>query len=285
MLTGRARITAVDQHGHPFVDDIDEGGLWYFPAGIPHSIQGLHGGCEFLLVFDDGGFSENATFLISDWFAHTPRDVLAKNFGVSESDLAELPDHERYIFPDHLPGPLDDDRPSTPDGTVPEPFTHRLLDQHPIRTPGGTVRIADSSNFPAATTIAAALVEVQPGAMRELHWHPNADEWQYHIAGEARMTVFAAAGKARTVDYHAGDVGYVPFAMGHFIENTGDATLRFLEMFRAERFADISLNQWMALTPPDLVRSHLHASDTLMRALCPDKRPIVIDRDAPAALS
>jgi Membrane transport protein len=55
-------------------------------AGIPHSIQGLEEGCEFLLVFDDGNFSENETFLISDWFAHTPRDVLANSAGLSEGD-------------------------------------------------------------------------------------------------------------------------------------------------------------------------------------------------------
>lgn len=47
-------------------------------AGIPHSIEGLGpDGCEFLLVFDDGSFDEDNTFLISDWFKHTPVDVLA----------------------------------------------------------------------------------------------------------------------------------------------------------------------------------------------------------------
>ncbi|TPH11857.1 mannosyl-glycoprotein endo-beta-N-acetylglucosamidase [Brevibacillus laterosporus] len=64
---------------------------------------------------------------------------------------------------------------------VPESFTYRLLAQKPIRTPGGSVRIVDSSNFLASKTVAAALVEVEPGAMRELHWHPNNDEWQYYL--------------------------------------------------------------------------------------------------------
>ena len=90
--------------------------------------------------------------------------------------------------------------------------------------------------------------------MREMHWHPNTDEWQYYISGRGRMTVFASGGKARTFDYQAGDVGYVPFAMGHYVQNMGDETLRFLEMFRSDRFVDVSLNQWMALTPPELVR-------------------------------
>src|SRR5437763_482605 len=132
-------------------------------------------------------------------------------------------------------------------------FSYRLLAQEPLKTSGGTVRIVDSSNFPAASTIAAALVEVEPGAMREMHWYPTNDEWQYYIEGSGPMTVFASEGKARTFDYQAGDVGYVPFAMGHYVENTGDTVLRFLEMFKSPRFADVSLNQWMPLTPPDAV--------------------------------
>ena len=140
------------------------------------------------------------------------------------------------------------------------------------------MRIADSSNFPAAKTIAAALVEIEPGAMREMHWHPNNDEWQYYIEGDARMTVFAGEGKARTFNYHAGDVGYVPFAMGHYVENIGGVPVRFLEMFKSDRFAGMSLNQWMALTPPELVQDHLHLNRNMMSALHKQKRPVVKGR-------
>ncbi len=276
MLYGRARITAVDQHGRSFIDDVGMGDLWNFPAGIPHSIQGLEEGCEFLLVFDDGNFSENSTFLISDWFAHTPKAALAKNFGVPEEALAGLPSGERYIFQSNVPGPLASDQIAGPAGASPINFSHRMLAQEPIRTAGGTVRITDSSNFPAASTIAAALVEVEPGGMRELHWHPTNDEWQYYLEGQGRMTVFASGGKARTFDYQAGDVGYVPFAMGHYIENTGTSRLRFLELFKSNRYADISLNQWMALTPPALVQDHLNLSQQMMAALRKEKRPVVI---------
>lgn len=276
MLYGRARITAVDQDGHNFVDDVGVGDLWYFPAGIPHSIQGLEEGCEFLLVFDDGNFSENSTFLISDWFAHTPRDVLAKNFGVAESDFAGIPSHERYIFQSRVPGPLSSDRVDAPEGIVPQSFSHHMLAQEPISSRGGTVRITDSTNFPVSTTIAAALVEVEPGAMREMHWHPNNDEWQYYIEGNGCMTVFASGGKARTFDYQAGDVGYVPFAMGHYIENTGSSTLRFLEVFKSSYYAGVSLNQWMALTPPELVQAHLNLNQRVMNALRKQKEPVVI---------
>jgi oxalate decarboxylase len=277
MLAGRARITAVDADGRNFIADVGEGDLWNFPSGIPHSIQALQEGCEFLLVFDDGDFSEFDTFLITDWFAHTPRAVLAKNFGVPEAAFARIPadiENERYIFPGKVPGPLRSDAVRSPAGTVPHSFAHHLTAQKPIQCPGGRVRIVDSSNFPAATTIAAALVEVDPGGLRELHWHPNADEWQYYIAGHARMTVFGANGTANTFDYQAGDVGYIPRTMGHYIENTGQTTLRFLEMFRSDHYADVSLDQWMALTPPELIRAHLDVDRRTIAALTKRKQLI-----------
>jgi oxalate decarboxylase len=137
------------------------------------------------------------------------------------------------------------------------------------------VKITDSSVFQVSTTIASALVEVEPGGMRELHWHPNNNEWQYYIEGKARMGVFGASGQARTFDYQAGDVGYIPFAMGHYIENTGNTKLRFLEIFKSSYYADVSLDQWMALTPPDLLEAHLKLDSQVMAALRKQKVPIV----------
>ncbi len=235
-----------------------------------HSIQGLEEGCEFLLVFDNGSFSENETFLITDLFKHTPRDVLAKNFGVPEAAFANIPidvEHERYIFSGKVPGPMSADVVQSGAGIVPQTFSHHMMAQEPIKAAGGWVRITDSSNFPAATTIAAALVNIEPGAMREIHWHAK-DEWQYYISGRGRMTVFASGEKARTFDYQAGDVGYVPFAMAHYVQNLGDEPLRFLEMFRSARFMDVSLNQWMALTPPELVQAHLNLDPGSQAGTC-----------------
>lgn len=278
MIAGSARITAIDQQGRTFVDDVNEGDLWYFPPGIPHSIQGLaDDGCEFLLAFDDGNFNENTTFLISDWLAHTPKEVLAKNLGVSESALAKLPKKELYIFQSEVPGPLEANRTmgAGPAGPVPLWFSHRLTAQEPIKTNSGTMRIADSKIFPASKNIAAALVEIEPGGMRELHWHGNGDEWQYYLSGQARMTVFASGGNASTFDYQAGDVGYVPCFMPHYVENTGDTTLRYLELFRSDHFEDISLTLWLALTPHDLIRAHLNIDEDILDKLPKRDVPIV----------
>lgn len=229
-------------------------------------------------MFDDGSFSENETFLITDWMNHTPRDVLAKNFGVAAEVFANLPtdiDHTRYMFAGEVPPDLSEDAPRPPVTQPPRSYTWHMHAQEPTMARGGQVRIADSRNFTVSTRIAGALVEIAPGAMREMHWHSTTDEWQYYLSGQGRMTVFASGGKARTFDYRAGDVGYVPFAMGHYIENTGEDTLTFLEMFRADRFADVSLSQWMGALPTELVKAHLNLDDETLGAL-PRVKPIIV---------
>ncbi|MCY8198323.1 oxalate decarboxylase [Bacillus subtilis] len=275
MIYGSARVTIVDEKGRSFIDDVGEGDLWYFPSGLPHSIQALDEGAEFLLVFDDGSFSENSTFQLTDWLAHTPKEVIAANFGVTEEEIANLPGKEKYIFENQLPGSLKDDIVEGPNGEVPYPFTYRLLEQEPIESEGGKVYIADSTNFKVSKTIASALVTVEPGAMRELHWHPNTHEWQYYISGKARMTVFASDGHARTFNYQAGDVGYVPFAMGHYVENIGDEPLVFLEIFKDDHYADVSLNQWLAMLPETFVQTHLDLGKDFTDVLSKEKHPVV----------
>jgi oxalate decarboxylase len=275
MLYGSARITAIDLDGKSFVADVAEGDLWYFPTGIPHSIQGLNpDGAEFLLVFDDGNFSEYETVLLTDWMAHTPHDVLSKNFGVSEQAIEKMPSKEKFIFQAAVPGPLAEDQKvaSGSLGASSQRFAFRTT-QLPVtkRTKGGEVRIIDSSKFHATTTIAAAIVTVHPGGIRELHWHPNADEWQYYMSGSGRMTVFATGGRARTMDFQAGDVGYVQKTLPHYIQNTGNADLKFLEMFKSSLYQDLALSEWLTHTPPALVLAHLGIDQATLDAMPTDE--------------
>lgn len=275
MLVGSARVTAVDDHGRNFIADIGPGDLWFFPPRFPHSLQGLKDGCEFLLLFDDGSFSDLNTSSLSDLFAHYPKDVLAANFGVPANYFNSLPSGQIYIYQSTVPGPLENEAVQSPYGTVPLSYKHQLLAQKPTITPGGSIRVADTSNFPVAKTTAAALVEVKPGAMREIHWHPNNDEFQYYITGQGRMTVFAENGRSRTFNCRAGDVGYVPVGNAHYVQNTGCETLWFLEAFNSDRFADVSLNQIMALTPRQLIESNLHVGPGFINALRKAPCPIV----------
>ena len=278
MLYGTARITCIDADGKSFVTDVKENDLWFFPPGIPHSIQGLApDGCEFLLVFDDGNFSEYETVLLSDWMAHTPRDVVAKNFGVSQKALANLPKKELFIFQAAVPGSLEEDRrvAAAKLGASPIDFAFRTMQAPPVmRNNTGEVRIIDSKNFKVTTT-AAAVVTLKPGGLRELHWHPNADEWQYFFAGKGRMTVFATGGRARTMDFETGDVGYIQKTLPHYIENTGTTDLKFLEMFKASVYQDLALSAWLTHTPPELVAAHLNLDKATLDAIPKDK-PLIM---------
>ncbi|HEY3862729.1 MAG TPA: cupin domain-containing protein [Verrucomicrobiae bacterium] len=264
MLNGRARITALDNEGRGFVDDVAKDDLWYFPTGVPHSIQGLGpDGAEFLLVFDDSKFSEANTTLISDWLRHTPPEVLAKNWSVTKKDLSPIyavPADGRFIYQTDVPGSLEQDQASISGarGKSAAGFSFHLGSLEPaFKNKSGEVRVVDSRNFPASATIAAAHVILRPGGLRELHWHQNADEWQYFIQGKGRMTVFFNGSKARTADFAAGDVGYVPRTLGHYVENTGETDLIFLEMFRTDRFQDLSLSEWVMHIPPELLKNHI----------------------------
>src|SRR6266436_2751426 len=278
MLYGTARITAIDADGKSFVADVKKNDLWFFPSGIPHSIQGLNpDGCEFMLVFDDGEFSESETVLLSDAMAHLPPEVLAKNFAVDQDAFKNVPREELFIFQTDVPGELEADQKAAAGarGKSPKDFAFRTMEMPPTKqTKGGEVRVVDSSNFKVSTT-AMAMVTVHPGGLRELHWHPNADEWQYFISGKGRMTVVATGNKARTMDFQEGDVGYVQKSLLHYVKNTGDTDLVFLEMFKADRFQDFSFSEWLAHTPPELVMAHLDIDKATLDAI-PRKATVVM---------
>ena len=94
--------------------------------------------------------------------------------------------------------------------------------------------------------------------MREVHWHPTSDEWNFFVTGQARLSIFSAPESGQTFDFYAGDVGYVPSTQSHYIENTGNETVVFLEVLQAPKFTDISVNQWLALTPSQVVEETMN---------------------------
>ncbi|KAG0645903.1 Oxalate decarboxylase [Hyphodiscus hymeniophilus] len=222
ILKGSVRLSAMNEDGETFIDDVGAGDVWVFPAGVPHSIQALDEGVEFLLVFDQGDFSEDNTFLASELMLRNPKEVLSKNLQAPISAFDNLPTDQLYIF-------------------------------------GGTAAPADISEQNMT-----ALVVVEPGAMRELHWHLTSDEWNFFIQGSARITLFNAPDASRTFDYTAGDVGYIPVSQSHYIENTGTEDVIFLEVLQQPKFTDISVAQWLALTPKQVVKDTLHLPDSVL---------------------
>jgi oxalate decarboxylase len=216
--------------------------------------------------------------LLSEFVARMPPEVLQKNTGLDASIFANAPKAPLYIFPGSLPPSLAADKADIGGEQVASryQYTFHMKSMAPTKTSkGGSARIVDSRNFPASKHIAAALVIVKPGGMRELHWHPNASEWQFYIAGKARMTVFMPVDNARTVDFNANDVGFVPSNAGHYIENTGDTDLVFLETFATDEFMDVSLNQWLRRVPSEMLQAHLGITPEQAMTIPADKLAVI----------
>jgi oxalate decarboxylase len=280
MTYGNCRVTILDTMGRPQVADVKEGDLWYFPAGFPHSLRGLGpDGCEFVIAFDNGDSSEFNTLLVTDWMAHTPPEILAKNFGQPVDAFKNIPLHNRWIYQSNAsapPLPNVEAQMAAAAGKPPNPFVFRLGDMQPTReTKSGSVRIADSTNFLVAKTVAASMVTIKPGGLREMHWHPNADEWLYILKGSGRATVFNTGPAAITANFHSGDIGYVKKALGHYLENTGGTDLVYMEVFRADRFEEISLSDWLAHSPLEMVAETLNLDPSVIKQF-PKNRPDIM---------
>ena len=257
VIKGRCRVTTIDPQGHSEVVDFGVGDVWYFPRGHGHSIQSLGpDDCQFILVFDNGYFSEFGTFSITDWLARTPAEVLSRNFGVPASTFAAFPKREVYMAKGPVPPPLPLD--PAPGSLTGGPLTHRyrLLAQRAETFAGGSLRLVSEREFPISATMTGALLRIKPGGLRELHWHPNADEWQYYIRGRARMTVFGSHGRARTDEFAAGDVGYVPQGYGHYIENVGSDELEVVVVLNNGTYESISITSWMSETPDQVLATN-----------------------------
>lgn len=259
VVSGSCRNTILHPDGSAYVDRFDVGDVWYFPRGYGHSIQGLGPGeCHFILIFDSGDFSGDHTFSITGFLAQTPREVVAQSLGLSIAELAPLPNHEAYF----VQGPVPDDRSLIATARRnPELTTmHRypLEAQQPRRVPGGgTQRIVTVDEFPISATMAGSVIELQPGALRELPWHPNADEWQYYMSGTADMGVFLAEGNAVIGRFEAGDVGYAPMGAGHYIKNTGTDLCRILIGFNSPHYQAMDLSDWLVGNPLDVLETNL----------------------------
>jgi oxalate decarboxylase len=257
VLEGRVRTTVIDPHGRAETNDFEPGDVWYFPRGHGHMLECLgEVPTHFILIFDNGYFSEYGTFSITDWIGHSPKALLAKNFGVPESAFDGFPKDEVYF----ARGPVPPVKPTTPLQGLnlpPETHRHQLLAQKPHRVfKGGREWRVDSTRFPISKTMTGVILDLDPGALRELHWHPTADEWQYVIDGKISVTMFGSHGRYRNETLEKGDVGYIPQGYGHSVENVGDKSCRVLIGLNTGVYEGIDLSQWIAGNPPDVLATN-----------------------------
>ena len=261
VLNGKVRTTVISPNGEAATDDFGPGDTWYFPRGHGHSLKNIGTDeAHFILGFDDGHFSEFGTFSITDWVARTPPEVIARNLNLPPDVIAKLPTKELYILPGApapaLPEPYRSDAIETPQS----PHKFRLEAMKPRVFAGGWEKIVSSEEFPIQKRLTAVLQYLEPGSLRELHWHPNADEWQYYISGGSRVTIFGAHGRAKTEEFKQGQVGFIPQGFGHYVEQVGNEPTKFVLLFNSPVFEEISITSWLAGNPASLIADNFQIS-------------------------
>ncbi len=277
VISGNVRGTVIAPNGQAEQSDFTKGDVWYFPKGHGHAVQNLGpGDAHFLLVFDDGHFSEFGTLSVTDWLALTPPDVLQRNLGIPASAIPGMYKKEVYI---------------TDGGTLPPKVKEALMNsgaesqtQHKFRldstmpriqNPTGWIRLVSQKEFPIQTTLTGALQEIAPGGMREMHWHPNADEWQYYLGGKGRIRIFGGHGRVATNEFTRGQVGFIRQGFGHYVENIGDEPLRFIAMFNNGTFEEISITSWLAGNPMGMLTENLGLSERIVKEMPQEPRGFV----------
>ena len=261
VITGTVLATVISPNGQPATDIFEPGDIWYFPKGHGHALQNIsREEAHFILGFDDGHFSEFGTFSITDWVGHTPQSVVLRNLGLSPGTTAGLAKKELYILPGKIPPVLPEPYLGDDLETTQNPHKFRLTKMTPQMFPGGWERIVSVKEFPINIALTSVLLYLEPGAIREMHWHPNADEWQYYLSGRSRVTVFGAHGRARTEEFGPGQICFVQQGFGHYIEQVGSEPTKLVALFNSPVFEEISISKWLAGNPASLVADNFGIS-------------------------
>lgn len=258
VLEGKVRTTIISPDGTTSTDDFGVGDVWYFPKGHGHCLQCLGTqDCRFLLAFDNGHFSEFGTFSLTDWVSHISPEIMARNSGLSAKKFASFPKKELYIGTGKI---ALEGRPQNINPAIPySSSNHKFrLETDGVKQEfkGGFTKIVSSLEFPIQKTLTGLRMNIEPGAMREIHWHPNADEWQYVMSGQGSVSIFGSHGRVKTMDYKKGMVAFIKQGYGHFIENTGKETLKLVILFNSPTYEEITLNEWFNSNPAQLVADH-----------------------------
>ena len=264
VIEGRCRVTTIDPENRCEIVDFSPGDVWYFPRGHGHLIQGLGPGtCIFVLVFDNGYFSEFGTFSITDWIGHTPPEVLAKTFNLPAETFADFPKKEVYIATGPVPPPLPQE--SAQGSLDAPPLTHRyqLLAQKPDAFAGGTMRTVSEAEFPISTTITGALLIIEPGALREAALASERRRVAILFEGKrthdrlrlawarAHRRVFARRCRLRAAGY------------GHYIENTGSDNLEVVLALNNATYQSVSITAWIAANPDLLLSTNFGVPESV----------------------
>jgi oxalate decarboxylase len=132
-------------------------------------------------------------------------------------------------------------------------FKYQLEASAPQQFEGGTSRTVTRQNISSLKDLAIYSLQINPGCLRELHWHPNAGELSYCLQGQGTMGVFSPAGDHATFEIGVGSVSFVPTGYFHYIRNTGSETLRVIAGFTHEVPEHLDLSESLDSVPREVL--------------------------------
>ena len=256
VIDGQCQTVVLTPEGTSEINNYKPGDLWFFPKGHGHALQTIGDKpCHFLLSFDNGAFSEHGTFSITDWINVTPKEMLSLNFGIPKDAFDAFPQGETYI----QSGPVIPVSEAL-DAPWPKESTHKfrlLTDPRAVRDfDGGTFRLATVDEWPISKGMSGGLMTIKPGAMRNLHWNVNANEFHYYLKGKGQVAMFGSGGRGKVAEFNPGDVAYIPQGFGHAIKNVGNEDLVIVQTWDNGKFEEIDLNKWVQSSPKYLLSNN-----------------------------
>jgi oxalate decarboxylase len=256
VIDGRCQTVVLDPSWASEINNYEPGDLWFFPKGHGHSIQTSDDKpCHFILLFDNGAFSEHGTFSITDWVDVSPKDMLALDFGLPKDALNAFPKGEAYI----QAGPVIPIAQAL-DAPWLKESTHKfrlLKDPRAVREfDGGTFQLATVDEWPVSKSMSGGVMTIRLGQMRKFHSNVNANEWHFYLKGKGQVALFGSGGRGKVAEFNPGDVAYIPQGFRHAIKNVGDEDLEIIQTWDNGKFEEIDLDAWIKASPNYLMSNN-----------------------------
>lgn len=257
VIAGRCQTVVLDPTGASEINNFGPGDLWYFPRNHGHAIQAIGDDpCHFVLSFNNGDESpEVATFGITDWIDVTPKDLLARTFGIPPELFDAFPHGEVYIQAGAIVSTA-----AATDAPWPRNSTHKFRLMHDPRAArefaGGSFRLATAAEWPASSDMCGGLLTIRPGELLPLHWHPNSNETNYFLRGKGQVLLYGSKGCAKVDEFMPGDVAYYPRGYGHAIRNVGTDELAIVQTWDSGAFQEIRLTDLLKASPRHLLANN-----------------------------
>jgi oxalate decarboxylase len=238
--------------------EVGVGDIWFFPQSWGHSIQGVDEevGCKMVLFFNTPMLPTYNDLSISEILSAFPTEAVSDNTNTPEGVVKTFHQGAIVVNKGYMPpGPFP--KSTSP---LPESPTINILNGTCASFgSGGYMYEIKNDIFPATNAMSGALVHLDAGTLRDIHWHPNADEMHYVLKGSLKVSVYGIGGAKDTFYLNKGDVGFVPKGFAHYFEALEEET-DILLTFNSPNWQTQELSSWLAVVPPYLTAISLNVS-------------------------